>query len=391
MPNIIIDGLKIEDLEFIGENYVKKTISETEKRKEEVLNSYDEFQIRKLNFLNERYDNYNTKITYWNIYANMLHYYEKNTNTDIMNMEANEIENLINACTYALVSAKKTARTFCIKYKNWAVDKGYIMINTLTNTSEIQEEKTLLKNRLYSKDTILNIVEKAQEGFNLNFIKPLVLGRMGVIGKQAIYMRSLKWKDIDIEKCEITIHNEDETKFKTIKVDKWAIDTLLKIQKCIDSDMGFKRDMNIDTFIIEGEQYVLDSGFEGEMLKYNSLNNWMRNVANEFKITRISFAELLFSRQMELLLRRRKYSRLTNDDIQDVLNEYTFDEDVSLAKVTILKRRYQDLTEDEVFRSINNDKDNKTTLKIRKERITIGNVEEEYEKIIEKLDFKLEE
>ncbi|MBY6838755.1 hypothetical protein [Clostridium botulinum] len=391
MPNIIIDGLKIEDLEFIGENYVKKTISETEKRKEDVLNSYDEFQIRKLNFLNERYDNYNTKITYWNIYANMLHYYEKNTNTDIMNMEANEIENLINACTYALVSAKKTARTFCIKYKNWAVDKGHILINTLTNTSEIQEEKTLLKNRLYSKDAILNIIEKTQEGFNLNFIKPLVLGRMGIIGKQAIYMRNLKWRDIDVEKCEITIHNEDETKFKTIKVDRWAMDTLIKIQKCINSDMNFSKDMDIDSFTIENEQYVLDSGFEGEMLKYNSLNNWMRNVATEFKITRISFAELLFSRQMELLLRRRKCSRLTNDDIQEILSEYTLDEDVSLAKVTILKRRYQDLTEDEVFRSINNDKDNKTTLKIRKERITIGNVEEEYEKIIEKLDFKLEE
>ncbi|NFT08733.1 hypothetical protein FDF26_17080 [Clostridium botulinum] len=390
MPNVIIDGLKIEDLEFIGENYVRKTISETEKRKEEVLNSYDEFQIRKLNFLNERYNNYNTKITYWNIYANMLHYYEKNTNTDIMNMEATEIENLINACTYALVSAKKTARTFCIKYKNWAVDKGHILINTLTNTSDIQEEKTLLKNRLYSKEVILNIIETTKEGFNLNFLKPLVLGRMGIIGKQAIYMRNLKWRDVNIKDCEITIHNEDETNFKTIKIDKWAMDTLLRIQKCIDSKMNFKKDISIDNFKTESEQYVLDSGFEWEMLKYNSLNNWMRNVATEFEITRISFAELLFSRQMELLLRRRKHSRLTNDDIQEVLNESILEE-ISLAKVTILKRRYQDLTEDKVFRSVNNDKDNGTTIVTRKRRITMGNVEGEYRKIVKKLGCKLEE
>ncbi|NFH01582.1 hypothetical protein FC831_15165 [Clostridium botulinum] len=393
MPNTAIEGLKIEDMEFIGENYLRDTVYETEKRKQEILLSYDDSQLKKVSFLNEIYDNYSTKHSYFNVYNNYIHSFETVFDKDLMFFSSREIANMISSFTFISESTKKTLLTFSTQYCEYWRNKGKINLNPcegLSYKKSIKKSEKLLKSKLYSKDEIMNIILKVCKEVNLNFLKPLILGRMGIVGKQAIYMRNLKWKDIDINNCEITINNEDFTENKIVKVDKWAMDTLVKLQQCIYQGVQFTDDIYIDELIIEPERYILESK-EGGIFNYNTVHNCMRIILEKAKVTRISFAELIFTRQIELLLRRRKYTRLTSDDIQEVLAISTLD-DVSLSRVTILKKKYEDLTGDEVFRSINNNlKDAlETTIKMRKERLVMGDVEGEYRQIVEILDYKLE-
>ncbi|MBN1067622.1 hypothetical protein DVW02_06415 [Clostridium botulinum] len=394
MPNILIEERKIENLEFIGENYLRDTVDQTEKRKKELLESYDEFQIRKLNFLNEVYDNYKTKHSYFNSYNNHINNFEQNFNKDLMYFSKLEISRIISSFTFLSESTQKTILTFCTQYCKYYKEIGKITGNPcegLSYNKSIKNSKKIQKHRLYSKAEILKIIKKASENTNPNFLKPLVLYRMGIKGKEAIYIRSLKWKDININNNEITIHNQDETKTKIIKIDKWAMDILIKLH-----ELGSEKTKCTDNIefgnlkIVEPERYVLEGRSEG-ILKYNTINNWMNRISKWADVMRICPEDLIFTRQMELLLRRRKHIRLTNDDLQEVLSESTL-EDMSLSTVTILKNRYKDLTNDEIFRSINNLKDDiATTIKLRKEIITMGDVEGEYRQIIKKLGFDAEE
>ncbi|HBJ1650403.1 TPA: hypothetical protein LA460_000307 [Clostridium botulinum] len=373
--------LKIQNLEFVGENYIiDDNLEKTNKRKQELLDSYDEFQIRKLNFLNERYDNYNTKCSYWNQYVNNLHYYEKNTNTDIMNLQFSEIANAINSCTFASSSSKGILKTFCRKYCNWCVDKGYIMVNPLTVIPETKEEKDLLKTRMYSKQKILQVVDLIIEKGNPNHAKPLLLARMGILGKQAEYMRNLKWGDINIENNTITISNENNTNSKTVKVDKWVIDKLISIQSLRKSDKA------IECISINPHRYVLEARSGGQ-LNYNTLNGWIRAGCESAEITRISFAELMFTRQMEQLLRRRKNHRLTIDDMTEVANETEL-ESITATRAVILKQRYEELTGDKVFRGLNNKLEGEKVIELRRIEIMSGDIEGEYKKIMENLGLK---
>lgn len=408
LHNIKIEDLRIEDLEFIGENYLENTISKTEKRKQKVLASYDDFQLDKVSFLNELYDNYSTKYSYFNLYNNYIHNFEKVFNKDLMFFSSYEIANAISSCTFISESTKKTLLTFSTQYCEYWRNKGKININPcegLSYNKSIKNSEKLLKSKLYSKDEILNIIyeactlkpcnnkdceNKTPKEINLNFIKPLILARMGIVGKQAIYIRNLKWKDINIDKCEITIHDEDFTETKTIKVDKWAIDILVKLQQHIYRKTPFTDKLYIEEFVIEPENYVVENA-EGGIINYNTLQNNVRIVFERANVTRISFAELVFTRQIELLLRRRRHARLTNHDVRDVLVMLTL-ENVSLAKTTTLKKKYEDLTGDQVFRSVNNLKDFlETTIERKKQKIKEGDVEGEYFQIIDILDCKLEE
>lgn len=407
LHNIKIEDLRIEDMEFIGENYLEDSINKTEERKQKVLSSYDDFQLDKISFLNELYDNYNTKYSYFNLYNNYIHNFEKVFDKDLMFFSSHEIANIISSCTFISESTKKTLLTFSTQYCEYWRNKGKININPcegLSYNKSIKNSEKLLKSKLYSKEEILNIIHEAcklkpcnnkpcenkiPKEINLNFIKPLILARMGIVGKQAIYMRNLKWKDINIDNCEITIHNEDFTEAKTIKVDKWAIDILVKLQQHIYRGVPFTDDLYIEEFVIEPENYVIENAESG-IINYNTLQNNFRIVFERANVTRISFAELAFTRQIELLLRRRKYTRLTNHDVRDALVMLTL-ENISLAKITTLKKKYEDLTGDQVFRSVYNLRDVlETTINSRKQKLKEGDVEGEYFQILDILDCKLE-
>ncbi|MBZ9693331.1 hypothetical protein [Clostridium sp. M14] len=403
----MLHNIKIEDMEFIGENYLEDSISKTEERKQKVLLSYDDFQLDKISFLNELYDNYSTKYSYFNLYNNYIHNFEKVFDKDLMFFSSHEIANIISSCTFISESTKKTLLTFSTQYCEYWRNKGKININPcegLSYKKSIKNSEKLLKSKLYSKEEILNIIyeacklkpynnrdseNKTPKEINLNFIKPLILARMGIVGKQAIYIRNLKWKDINIDKYEITIHDEDFTETKTIKVDKWAIDILVKLQQHIYRGVPFGDNLYIEEFVIEPENYVVENAESG-IINYNTLQNNVRIVFERANVTRISFAELVFTRQIELLLRRRKHARLTNHDVRDVLVMLTL-ENISLARITTLKKKYEDLTGDQVFRSVDNLKDFlETTIKRKKQKLKEGDVEGEYFQIIDILDCKLE-
>lgn len=380
----MLPNLRIQDLEFIGENYiVDNNLEKTEQKKQDILGSYDKFQHRKINFLNELYDKYNTKHSYFNMYNNNMHNFEQVFNKDLMYFSPMEITNIISGFTFMSESMKRSLLSFCTQYCEYWVGKGKINTNPCEGISfneSIKNSTKLLKSKIYEKEYILKVVDLIIEKGNPNHAKPLLLARMGILGKQAEYMRNLKWGDIDVLNNMIAISNEDNTNRKIVKVDKWMIDKLISIQSLR------KSDKEIEYVSIDPNRYVLEAR-SGGALNYNTLNGWMRAGCESAEITRISFAELMFTRQIEQLLRRRKNHRLTTDDMTDVANETEL-ENVKITRAIVLKQRYEELTGDKVFRGLNNKLEGEKVIELRRIEITSGDIEGEYKDIMKKLELK---
>ncbi|MCS6133184.1 hypothetical protein DWV13_16450 [Clostridium botulinum] len=380
MPN-----LRIQDLEFIGENYiVDNNLEKTEQKKQDILSTYDKFQHRKINFLNELYDKYNTKHSYFNMYNNNMHNFEQVFNKDLMYFSPIEIINIISGFTFMSESMKRSLLSFCTQYCEYWVGKGKININPCEGISfneSIKNSTKLLKSKIYEKEYVLKVVDSIIEKGNPNHAKPLLLARIGILGEKAEYMRNLKWRDIDVLNNIITISNEDSTSRKNVKVDKCMIDKLISIQSLR------KSDKEMEYISIEPNRYVLEAR-NGGALNYNTLNGWIRAGCESAHITRIPPKDLIFSRQMEQLLRRRKHKRLTTDDMMEVANETEF-ENVKITRGVVLKQRYEELTGDKVFRGLKYNKmDGDKVIELRTIEVTGGDVEGEYKNIMESLEFK---
>ena len=79
-------------MEFIGTNY------NSEEEKNKILETYDEFTMNKLAFLNDTYVNSNTQLAYMIYYRNFFHDEEVLKNKDLMYFTTQEITVIYKIC-----------------------------------------------------------------------------------------------------------------------------------------------------------------------------------------------------------------------------------------------------------------------------------------------------
>lgn len=332
--NYINDPNKKVRLEFIGQKY------ETEDEKQRILQTYDEYQLAKIEYLNNEYESDKAKFPYFLVYNNNLHYAEVAYKKDLKFFTQEEIESTIKSCIYASDSTRKTMGVFCNLYCEYWHERGDIDVNPCNGIILKDLAKNnfkILKTKLYDMDKFLNICRLMMNKANPQHIKPLLLARYGVIGKEAIFMRRLRWKDIDSENMVVKIFDEKNEFMIVIPIDNRFIEFLVQLH-------GFKPEQKEK--LLKSEAYVLD---DKKLLNYGTVNSRVNTVCKSVEgLERISFGDLLFTRQLELLLKIRKGRKINTEDVKKVIGMFTEQETVNSIKVTTLKNRYEELTGDTV-------------------------------------------
>ena len=320
---------------FIGKDY------RTLKEKNDTLESYDELYKNKLDFLNELYDNQNTLKRLWSTYIRHIHQHELLLGKDAMFFDENEVDEVI-ASKFTYSSSTKQGMLFFIKtYKTWGMDRGDIQGNsaeTLNKKNTTKTSKKILENKLWGLGEFYNLLVEIEKKSTFIGGIAFLLVRYGIAGKQLIYTRNVRWEDIDYEKKQVHIINENEKLVRIVDVDN-------RFLEWIDKYKNEKYPAGISSGrIIEKSKHSRN----GDIIEnYNTMNNRTFKIAKDLMIPRISFGDVFKSRYMDMLLEIRATRRLTTDDFEWVLMNFS---DKS-ANMTIynLREMYETIAKEDVI------------------------------------------
>jgi hypothetical protein len=342
-----------EELEFIGKKYERGTPEETEQEKQRVLAGYDEFQLAKIVWLNNTYADEITKKPLWSVYNNNIHDYEVAKNKDLKNFKTEEVLSMLNSFIYAMETTMNTIRTFVGKYFDYWVEKGEVSINPLTGVKSMKSltaSKRLLETKIYNMDDFYEMLEQMKEVTSSIFIKPLLLARYGILGKQAIYMRNLKYKDIDTKNMNVNIYNENGEFLTLLPIDDKFINFLAKLDE-VTEDESKEKLFKSDVYVLEPRTIVNYNTVNSRVYTaFKILNKTGREKIADWKdVERISFNSLLFTREIEILLKLRRERKITSRDVEMVIKVFN-EGKINDASVAIMRKRYESLTEDRVLK-----------------------------------------
>lgn len=318
---------------FVGQDY------NTIKEKNDILATYDKLQRDKLDFLNDLYDNENTLKRFWSTYIRHIRQHELALEKDVMFFDENEVDTVIASKFTYSKSMKDGIKHFIRTYKTWGMGRGDLKGNSVDamNKNATKDSSKVLINKVWGLGEFYNLLVEIEKKSSFAGGISFLLARYGITGKQLIHMRSLRWEDIDHEKKQVRII-ENERLVRIIDVDdrflKWM--DKYRQEKCADeTDFGYvlkKQNKAKDDLLIEN---------------YSSINSRTYAIARDLKIPRISFGDLLKSRYIDLLLEIRATRKITSDDLEWVI--MNFKETVASAMTMVtLKEYYESLTNDEI-------------------------------------------
>jgi integrase len=211
---------------------------------ENFLKDYNTTKGNKLKFLNELYDNEITIKSMWSIYNNHIIEHETELEKDVMFFNNLEIDEVVaNKFMYSKAT-KDSIINFISKYKDWGVSKKQILNN---NIRAIDRNKTtrsmsnVLMNKVWGLGEFYNLLVKIEQTSTLDYAMPLLLARYGIIGKELMEMRQLRWDDINHEKKQVTIHESGKSP-RILDVDNRFLEWIDKYKNSLDEseqDYGY--------------------------------------------------------------------------------------------------------------------------------------------------------
>ena len=178
-----------------------------------------ERELAKLDFLNEKYGNRNTKQHYYYLYLAHIKEEEDYHDRDLCEFTLYEIIDTMQG-VIGSISTRNNTLSFITKYLDYCVDKGIIMDNVLNyidntdpNQSLVDKNKEVVENNYITFDELsqeLAWLEKDEE----NNIHPLdvmivLLMRSGITNKEIAHLKN---SDFDFEKKMVTIRGENGIK-----------------------------------------------------------------------------------------------------------------------------------------------------------------------------------
>lgn len=182
-------------MEFIGANY------NSEEEKNKILETYDDFTMNKLAFLNDVYSNSNTQLAYFIYYRNFFHDEEVLKNKDLMYFTTQEIKELLTSLVNTKPSSRRAFLSFVNSYLNYCIERGYINTNNASaiNTEEIKQvNKKFISLEIINLNRFYKMVEKVYAKQNYNrIILPILFARYGILGEECTDIMSLSFEDID--------------------------------------------------------------------------------------------------------------------------------------------------------------------------------------------------
>lgn len=344
-----------QELEFIGQKYEKDTIEETESEKQRILSNYDQFQLDKIVWLNNTYADEITKKPLWSVYNNNIHDFEVAKNKDLKDFTSDEVISMLNSFIYALESTMGTIKLFVNKYFEYWIEKGHISVNPLAGVESmksLKSSKRLLQTKLYDMDEFYTLLREMKGATSPQNIKPLLLARYGIIGREAIYMRRLKYKDIDVKNKFVSIYNENDELITLMPIDDRFIEFLLELDQIV-LEESKKQVFQSDAYVLNTRELVNYNTVNSRVyIAFRELNKKRKEEVEDYeKVERISFNDLLFTREIELLLQIRKERKITSIDIENVIKVFN-ESKINASSVAVMRRRYESLTGDSTIKKV---------------------------------------
>ena len=304
-------------MEFIGANY------NSEEEKNKILETYDEFTMNKLAFLNDTYSNKNTKLSYFIYYKNFFHEEEIIKGKDLMYFTTIEIKELLLSLINTKPSSRGAFLSFINNYLNYCVDKGYINHNqsVAINTKEIKKvSKRVIDVELINLKNFYEMVNEVYTKNSYNrVIIPVLFARYGILGEECYDICNLRFDDIDMDNKLVRIKREDKTIL--LPIDDNFIKWIYKITE----------DNNTGIILLSNKGQKIESK--------HTIYNMFYRFFNTLGVKRISAKSLRNSRKMDLLADIRKYRKVTIRDIEEIEKLISYDNKNDVSRTGILKLR----------------------------------------------------
>lgn len=302
-------------MEFIGTNY------NSEEEKNKILETYDEFTMNKLAFLNDTYVNSNTQLAYMIYYRNFFHDEEVLKGKDLMYFTTQEIKELMMSLITVKSASKGSFMSFANAYLNYCVERGYININNASaiNTKEIKKLNSKVVNmELINLNNFYKLVEEVYAKQNYNrIILPILFARYGILGEGCQDIMKLSFENVDKNN-------------KLVKIIKNNREILLPIDNDFINWIDKLCDHNTGVILRNNRGEIIESR--------HTIYNMFYRFFSVIDKPRISAKVLRENRKLDLLGDIRKERDVTIKDIEMVESLISYDNDNN-SRTGILKLR----------------------------------------------------
>lgn len=311
-----------------------------EKEKEQYFNNLDNFQIKKIDFLNYMKYKTDTKFFLWRMYVNHIHPQEKLLNKDLMFFTSEEISDFATGKFQNRESYRRSMLNFTSQYMQYGINvTKQIQVNSASfiNIAKLTKNKPkVLKKIVWGLDEFYEKIWEISAIMTINDTIPLLLARYGVMGKDLDEMLNLKWGDVDLENNVISIidHSTGELK-KQYYTDNRFSDYMREYKEECEYNYN-------DDFVLM-QKYAKD---RADVYKATGLRNITYNIAKKMEENRISYKDLSQSRKIDYLLSIRSNRKLLMKDIEFV--NKLISPNVTLSINFTLKTFWESLTGDKV-------------------------------------------
>lgn len=320
--------------------------SKDQKEKENYYNELDSFQLKKLDYIKEMYDNEKTALTVWRIYNNNIHEYEVSADKDAMKFDINDIENVLSSKFQYKESYRRTIISFIVNYMEWGVARGDLEVNIAKtiNVNRVTKNKLkIIKQNIYGLDEFYSILDEISIKLPKHYTIPLLLARYGVLGKNAEDICNLKWQDVDLENNEIKIIDHETGELKQVYYTDNRFSEYMKNYK-YDEDLN----KTIETDYVVYKRKVFETITTDIRYTGSGLRNLTMVIAKTINEDRIAFKDLIQSRKLDYLLALRSTRKITNLDLYATTQLLAYKKE-TYTTTNLLKSFYESLTDEKII------------------------------------------
>lgn len=320
--------------------------SKDQKEKENYYNELDSFQLKKLDYIKEMYDNEKTALTVWRIYNNNIHEYEVSADKDAMKFDINDIENVLSSKFQYKESYRRTIISFIVNYMEWGVARGDLEVNIAKtiNVNRVTKNKLkIIKQNIYGLDEFYSILDEISIKLPKHYTIPLLLARYGVLGKNAEDICNLKWQDVDLENNEIKIIDHETGELKQVYYTDNRFSEYMKNYK-YDEDLN----KTIETDYVVYKRKVFETITTDIRYTGSGLRNLTMVIAKTMENDRIAFKDLIQSRKLDYLLALRSTRKITNLDLYATTQLLAYKKE-TYTTTNLLKSFYESLTDEKII------------------------------------------
>ena len=332
------------------------------------LNNVSEYEQIKNMYINETYKNNNSKMTIWNLYIKNVLYYEKSLGKDLYRFNIEELDGLISSIPSNSVHIKASIYGFCTQYLDWCINKKLITINNMKALDRdlyTSISQKLASSKLISYKQFWDMIQLMEVHTDTQNIIPIVMAYYCIAGNDMEYMRNLKLEDLDKENEVAYMTSDGEIK-AVIPIDDKFFEYCEKA--CEEADMCSEY---VSTSLII--KPTINS--RSDVVPENTLYSRIYEAFDSSGIKRIRLNDLAKSRKIGLLLDTRKRRKLTTLDFQGVCS--IFKPGCSRGIYNSLQKYYEMATGDVVMKANS-----------KEEKLIDVNLQKNYEKILERLDWE---